>query len=128
MKAAIALVLLGGCLAQPCIQPPPTSSQQQRDVIVGLAAKFSAIPVSPTLSTDFKDVVNTVYAQLNDVNTAYYIGLQAALCYSREGKWGQDVASKILKDLEDDWKARSGQKSLDAHPQAAEIKAAISGK
>lgn len=125
---ALPIVLILGCSSTPCILPPPTSTQAQKDIIVALAAKFSAIPISPTLSTDFKNIVDTAYAQLNDVNTAYYIGLQAALCYSREGKWGQDVAQRILLDLEADWKQRSGHASLDAHPQAAQIKAAIAGK
>jgi hypothetical protein len=116
-------VVLGGCLTTPCLTPPPTSTQQQRDIIVGLSAKFDAIPVSPTLKTDFKQVVNTAYAQLNDVNTAYFIGLQAALCFADHGKWGKDVAAEILRDLRADWMARSGNKSIDAHPQADQIKA-----
>lgn len=117
---------MGGCISTPCLTPPPTSTQQQRDIIVGLSAKFDAIPISPTLQTDFKQVVNTAYAQLNDVNTAYYIGLQAALCFSDKGKWGKEVAGEILRDLKADWMARSGNKSIDAHPQADQIKAMMS--
>ena len=125
MKAsfALALVALVGCINTPCLTPPPTSTQQQRDIIVGLSAKFDAIPITPSLQTDFKQVVNMAYAQLNDVNTAYYIGLQAALCFADKGKWGRDVAGQILRDLEADWKARSGNTSPAAHPQAAQIQA-----
>ena len=125
MKSSFALGLLAlvGCINTPCLTPPPTSSQQQRDIIVGLSAKFDAIPISPTLQTDFKQVVNTAYAQLNDVNTAYFIGFQAALCFADKGKWGKDVAGEILRDLKADWMARSGNKSIDAHPQADQIKA-----
>jgi hypothetical protein len=123
VKYLMALVLLAGCATQPCIQPPPTSTQETRDIIIGLSAKFSAIPVSPTLQTDFKQTVNTVYQQLNDVNTAYYVAFQAAYCFAKEGKFGQEIARQILKDLEDDWKKRSGNTTVDQHPQALEIKA-----
>lgn len=116
------LVFLAGCMSQPCIQPPPASSQETRDIVIGLSAKFAAIPISPTLETEFKQTVNTVYQQLNDVNTAYYVAFQAALCFSREGKVGQAVALQILRDLEADWKARSGKTTVDQHPQALEIK------
>ena len=125
MKSSFALGLLAlvGCINTPCLTPPPTSSQQQRDIIVGLSAKFDAIPITPSLQTDFKQVVNTAYQQLNDVNTAYFIGLQAALCFSEKGKWGQEIAGQILKELRADWQARSGNSTIDAHPQADQIKA-----
>lgn len=116
------VALVAGCYTPPCITPPPTSTQQQQDIIVKLTAMFAAIPVTPSLQTDFKNVVNTAYAQLNDVNTAYFIGFQAAICFAKEGKWGKAVAIQILKDLEADWKARSGKTSVDAHPQAAQMK------
>jgi len=116
------LMAMAGCIATPCLQPPPTSTQQQRDIIVGLSAKFDAIPVTPSIQTDFKQVMNTAYQQLNDVNTAYYIGLQAALCFADKGKWGREVAASILKELQADWKARSGATTVDTHPQAAQIK------
>jgi hypothetical protein len=118
----LSLCTFGGCSNVPCIQPPPTSTQQQQDIIVKLKAAFLSIPVTPSIETDFKNVVNTAYAQLNDVNTAYFIGFQAAICFAKEGKWGQAVAVQILKDLEADWKARSGKTSLDAHPQATQMK------
>ena len=125
MKTALAFAALAlvGCINTPCLTPPPTSSQQQRDIIIGLSAKFDAIPVSPTLQSDFKQVVNTAYQQLNDANTAYFIGLQAALCFSEKGKWGQEIATQILKELKADWQARSGNTTIDAHPQADKIKA-----
>jgi hypothetical protein len=125
VRPSLALVLatLAGCINTPCLTPPPTSTQQQRDIIVGLAAKFDAIPITPSLQTDFKQVVNTAYAQLNDVDTAYYIGLQAALCFADKGKWGRDVASQILRDLEADWRARRGAATTADHPQAAQIQA-----
>jgi hypothetical protein len=91
--------------------------------VIGLSAKFAAIPISPTLQTDFKQTVNTAYQQLNDVNTAYYVAFQAAFCFAREGKFGQAVAAQILRDLEADWKTRSGKTTVDQHPQALEIKA-----
>ena len=116
------LLLLAGCSSQPCIQPPPTSTQETRDIVIGLSAKFAAIPVSPTLQADFKRTVNTVYQQLNDVNTAYYVAFQAAFCFAKEGKFGQEIARQILLDLEADWKARSGKTTVDQHPQALEIK------
>jgi len=122
MLGLLCAVFLAGCFNTPCLQPPPTSTQQQRDIIVGLSAKFDAIPISPTIQTDFKNVMNATYAQLNDVNAAYFIGLQAALCFSEKGKWGQNVAAQILRDLELDWKTRSGSSSVDAHPQSAQIK------
>lgn len=107
MRASLALVLLTGCLpARPCIEPPPSSSQETRDLVLGLSAKFSAIPVSPSVEADFKQAVNVTYAQLNDVNASYLIALQAAYCFQREGKFGEEVARRILLDLEADWKAR----------------------
>lgn len=102
------LLILAGCFpSRPCIEPPPSSSQETRDIVLGLSAKFSAIPISPTVEAEFRQAVNVAYQQLNDVNAGYFIALQAAYCFQREGKFGEEIARRILLDLEADWKARN---------------------
>jgi hypothetical protein len=99
-------LFLAGCVESPCFVPPPTSSSTQRDIMVKLAAQISAIPVTPSIETDFKNQVNVSYAMLNDADATYFLAAQLALCFAEKGKWGRDVAGRILIDLEADWKAR----------------------
>lgn len=122
MRAAILLVL-GGCISTPCFTPPPTSTQEQREILLKASAAITALPVTPSLETDFKNAVNTTYVSLNDDNTAYFMAAQLALCFAKEGKWGQAVAARILLDLEAQWKARTGASSVNQHPQADQMKA-----
>lgn len=122
MKIFVAVAfLLAGCASQPCFTPPPTSSSQQKEIMVKLAAQFSAIPVSPSIETDFKNQVNVTYAALSDDNQAYWMAANLALCFSEKGKWGQAVAARILLDLEAQWMAKKGTTSAADHPQAAAI-------
>lgn len=122
MRICFALLLLAGsCMSQPCFTPPPTSSSQQREIMVKLAAQITAIPVSPSIESDFKAQVNTAYATLSDDNATYFMAAQLALCFAEKGKWGKDVAARILLDLEAQWKAKTGATSVAAHPQAAAI-------
>lgn len=117
----LALVAVGGCFTQPCFTPPPTSSQIQREILLKAAATITAIPITPSLETDFKDAVNTTYVALNDDNSTYFMAAQLALCFAKEGKWGQQVAARILLDLEAQWKLKTGAKTVDVHPQADQI-------
>lgn len=113
----------GGCIDTPCFTPPPTSTQAQREIMVKAAAAITALPVTPSLETDFKAQVNQTYAALSNDDATYFMAAQLALCFAEKGKWGRDVASRILLDLEVQWKARTGAASVDQHPQADQIKA-----
>ena len=99
-------LFLAGCVSQPCFTPPPVSTQQQRDILIKAAATIQGLPVGPSLESDFKNMVATTYVSLNDDNATYFMAAQLALCFAKEGKWGQQVADRILLDLEADWKAR----------------------
>jgi len=128
VRAAFAGVLLFliGCLpARSCIEPPQLSTEDQRTIAVNLIAKFSAIPVSPGVDAQFGAIAKETFATLSDTNAAYLITLRAAECFSKDGKWGQAVAARMLLDLETEWKLRTGQQSLESHPQAPEVKAIL---
>lgn len=122
MRAAVLLVL-AGCVSTPCFTPPPTSTQEQREILLKASASISALPITPSLETDFKNAINTTYVSLNDDNTTYFMAAQLALCFAKEGKWGQGVAAHILIDLEAQWKAKTGASSVDQHPQADQVRA-----
>jgi hypothetical protein len=120
---ALVLLVLGGCVSTPCFTPPPTSTQEQHEILLKAAAAITAIPVTPSLETDFKNAINTTYVSLNDDNTTYFMAANLALCFAKEGKWGQGVAARILIDLEAQWKAKTGASSVDQHPQADQVRA-----
>jgi hypothetical protein len=120
---ALILLALAGCVSTPCFTPPPTSTQEQHEILLKAAAAIAVLPVTPSLEVDFKNAINTTYVSLNDDNQTYFMAASLALCFAKEGKWGQEVAARILIDLETQWKARTGASSVDQHPQADQVRA-----
>lgn len=126
MRAGIlSIVLLSGCFSQPCITPPPMSTMQQRDIALKLAAQFPSVPVGGDVETHFMATSSAAFEQLSDDNAAYFMSLQAIQCYLREGRAGQLIAIRLSRDLQKKWQDRTGAQSVEAHPQAPEVKAII---
>lgn len=87
----------------PCVVPPPTLAASSHEIALDLSVKFMSLPVSPTMSTDFKNASSEAFDKLSDDNAAYYMSLQAIDCYLREGKVGQAVALQMAADVQARW-------------------------
>jgi hypothetical protein len=104
---ALLLLLAACCTPEPCITPPPMSSAHDNEVAIGISAQLSGIPVGGSLSTSFKNIVNTQYDQLDENDKALFLFLRAIDCYLKDGKAGEDVAQVMAQLVKDKYSAKA---------------------
>ena len=105
--AFLAATFISCCNHQPCIQPPPMSTDEENSVAISLAAQLANIPVGGSLSTTFSNIVKNEYSMLNDNDKTLYLFLTAIQCYLQEGKVGEDIARQMAQIVKDKYDTKA---------------------